>query len=121
MKLVIRESEDVFGMSNISPRKSGLPCVIWLDDQGINRKVSHHVPRVKINSSGYWISVSISNSPKILRQDANIPHSVMKDMKKGIDYVSRNYDLLLKYNNDTDFSYDIEELYKDLRSRGELR
>ena len=119
MKIFV--NTDVFGMSNISPKKSGLPCVIWLDDQGIKRKVQHHVPRVKINSSGYWISISISENPKILRQDANIPHSVMKDIKKGIEYVSRNYDLLLKYNNDVDFSYDIEDLYNDLRSRGELK
>ena len=119
MKIFV--NTDVSGMSNISPKKFGLPCVIWLDDQGIKRKVQHHVPRVKINSSGYWISVSISENPKILRQDANIPHNVMKDMKKGIEYVSRNYDLLLKYNNDVDFSYDIEDLYNDLRSRGELK
>lgn len=121
MKRLIRELDDVFSMSNISPKRTGLSCNIWVDDTGSSRNVPHSVPRVKITEGDYQISVSISSSPKILAKSTHIPHSVMKHMKAAISYVSRNYDILLKYYVDGGESYDTQDMFDDLRSRGEFK
>ena len=90
--------EDVFGMAN------------------------HNVPRrVKIGTYDEFVSVSIEKKPRILTQDANIKHSVMKGIKEAIQYVSRNYDLFLKHYNDTSDDFDDEELFTSLRKRNQFK
>lgn len=108
-------------MSNISPKRTGLSCNIWVDDTGSSRNVPHSVPRVKITEGDYQISVSISDNPKVLAKSTHIPHSVMKHMRDAMSYVSRNYDIFLRYYKDGGETYDTQDMFDDLRSRGEFK
>lgn len=120
MKRLIRSSEDIFGMANLNPKRTNLPVIIWSDHGGIERSVSHrNTPRVKIGNKDYWVSVTISESPKIVARSSSIKKSEMEDIKQGIQYVARNYDLFLKHFQDTDFDFDDEDLFNSLRERGE--
>lgn len=111
----------VLGMANLNPKKSGLPVIIWADHSGVSRSVSHNAPRVKIGDNNYWASVSISSEPEIFLMSKNIKKSEMHNIEIGMKYVARNYDLFLRHFNDTDFSFDDEDLYQSLRDRGEYK
>ena len=116
MKRLVRP-DNVFAMANLSPKLTGLDCVIWVDSMGSSRSVQHSVPRVKVEKDGFEISVSIEPRPRILAKSTNIPHSVMKEFRKAVKYVATNYDLFIKHYNDSDFSYSDSDLMFDLRDR----
>ena len=122
MKILLK-SEHVFGMANLSPKRSGLSVNIWSDGSGILRTVSHsETPRVKIGYlDGRGVSVTIEAEPEIKAQSQDIKKSEMNAIEEGIKYVSRNYDLFLKHYMDTDGSYDDDDLTDELRARGEYR
>lgn len=123
MKRWIHASEDVFAMSNLNPRRTNLPVIIWADHSGVGRKVSHrNDPRVKISKDKYEISISIEEHPQIKAQShSRIPKVVMDDLQEGIDYVARNWDIFLQHYQDTDFSFDDDDLKDELRARGEYK
>lgn len=122
MKRWIHAKEDIWGMSNLNPKRTNLPVIIWADHSGVGRNVSHRgSPRVKISQGDHEISISIEAVPEIKAQTKNIPSNVMKDLEKGIDYVARNYDLFLKHYLDTDFSFDDDDLKEALRERGDYK
>ena len=120
MKLFIKSSA-ITGMANLNPLWSGLPVIIWADHGGVVRKVSHNTPRVNIGNDDYWAVVSIANSPRILAHSRNIKKSESDNIKEGMAYVQRNYYVFLKHFNDTNFSFDDEDLFNELRARGEYR
>ena len=124
MKRYIKSKEEhIFGMANITPRRSGVPADLWSDHGGISRQVSHnHTPRVKVAYQDNEISISIEAQPKILApKGKKIPGSAMKYLQTGIDYVGRNYDLFLKHYMDTDDSFDDQDLFEALRERKEFK
>lgn len=122
MKLLMLHDNDVFGMANINPNRSGIPVIIWSDHSGCIRKVSHRgTPRIKIGTQNYSVSVTIEENPVIKAKSGKIKKSELDKIQQGIDYVSRNYDLFLKHYYDTDFSFDDEDLFNALRERGEYR
>ena len=115
---------DVFQeMANLNPRKAGLGVQIWAEHGGISRNKSDVLPRVKISIRNIVISVSIESGPKILAggDNSKIKHSELNALKKGIEYVGRNWDIFLNHYMDTDFAFDDEALFSTLRSRGEYR
>lgn len=118
----------VFGMSDLNPQKAGLGnLIIWSDHSGIKRQVSHRdTPRAKIERNGKTISVSIERYPKILDPDISSwstkqKEKLIRQYKKAIKYIGRNYDLFLKHYNDTNFEFDDEDLKNALRKRGEYK
>lgn len=114
--------EEIWGMSNLNPKRTNLPVIIWTDHNGVNRAVSHREsPRIKITKDDYSISVSIEAEPRILAYTNDIPINVMKELRKGIEYVARNYDIFLKHYLDSDFSFDDDDLKDELRRRGEYK
>ena len=116
------QTDEILGMANISPKRSGLPVVIWSDGQGILRKVGHNSPRVKIGKQGqFFIVVSIEPEPKIISKSTGIKDNELALCKEGIDYVARNHDLFLKHFQDTDFSFDDSDLFSGLRERGDYK
>lgn len=123
MKIFVRNHEDdVFGMANINPKKSGLPVIIWSDHSGVTRSVSHREsPRIKIGKNDVWVVTSIESNPKILAKSSNIKKNDMQDIQEGIEYVGRNSDLFLRHYRDTTFDFDDEDLYNALRERGDYR
>lgn len=121
MKLLVYTKENVFGMANLVPKKTGLTVNIWSEHSGVLRKVNHNVPRVKIGTRDEYVSVSIEQNPRILTKTSNIKHSVMKGIEEAVLYVARNYDLFLKHYNDITDDFDDEELFTSLRKRNQFK
>lgn len=119
MKCVVKFCKDILGITNINPKKSGLSVIIWPDHNGISRNTGHNMPRLKIDKDECWIVVSIEADPKILTQSIGIKKSDMAKLREGMKYAARNYDLFLKHFMDTDFTFDDEDLFNALRSRGD--
>lgn len=113
--------DDVFSMTNLVPRRTGLTCNVLVDDSCRSRHAKHDEPQVKIVEGKQLISVSISPAPEILAQTANIPHSVMKHMQQAMEYVARNCDLILRCYNSDGTEYDVSDFLDDLRSRGDFK
>lgn len=115
--------DQVFGMANIVPKRSGIAADVWSDHKGIERQVSHRgCPRAKISYQGHEISVSIEAQPQILAPaNLDVKKGIMKKLQEGMDYVGRNYDLFLKHYNDISDEFDDEALFAALRNRGEYK
>ena len=120
MKRYVRQ--DVFAMANVNYKRSGLSVNIWSDGQGCTRNKPDVLPRVKLNKGNDTISVSIEDEPKVLAPRGDWRKYFKKDVveafEEGIAYVGRNSETLLKHYNDTDLSFDDEELFNELRSKG---
>lgn len=121
MKRVILSAESVFGMANLTPKRSGLSAHIWSDHSGVIRNKPDCLPRVKIGKDSAEVSVTIEEHPQILARSMNIKKSEMISIEEAIEYVGRNFDIFLDHYNDTDDSFDDEDLFAALRSRGEYK
>ena len=123
MKLHVKETlDDIFGMANLFPEKTGLSVDIWSDHRGIKRNVSHnYTPRLKIGTDEYQASVSISEHPIFLTDVSRISSNIVKQMKKAFPYISRNYDLFLKHYEDVNNQFSDEDLVQSLRERGDYK
>lgn len=118
---IITENEILCEMANLTTNKTGLQVDIWSDHKGKKRNRKDKSARVKIGTNDYEVSVSIEENPKILAQTKNIKRNDMLKIKKAMKYIGRNYDLFLKHYNDTDNSFDDEDLFNALRERGEYK
>ena len=82
-------------------------------------------PRILIGnidkSNNYLIIATISPTPLILDQTPNITEELMKDIKEGINYVARNYDLFLKHYIDPTGQFSDDELLGELAKCGEYK
>lgn len=123
MKRWMHASEEyVMAMANINKKRTGLNVNIWSDGQGCLRRKPDVVPRVKIESVGGSVSVSISEDPKVLAPKnwkKKFKKSTISDIEAGIEYLKRNYDLFLQHYSDVDFSFDDADLIDSLRKRGD--
>ena len=117
----IYSMDSIFGMANINPDKAGIPVIIWSEHQGRLRNVEHKLPRIKLGKDDYSVVVTIEENPKILTKSRKLTKSEQKNIEKGINYIGRNYDIFLMHYNDTDFSFDDEDMFNALRERGEYR
>ena len=122
MKLLVHtESEDLFCMANLVPKRTGLSAYIFSEHSGVQRNVQHNVPRVKISTQDSSISVSIEAEPRILAGESTIKSGDSKALKGAIDYVGRNYDLFLQHYMDTEDAFDDQDLFDALKSRNDFR
>lgn len=103
IKLLL-ESQKLEEMSKISKRDYNLPVNIWIDEEGIDRKVEHNIPRLKVQNNysdrttqNDFISVSIDNNPQILAGTLKIKQ---KDLNKVFEFIKLNYSVLMdRWNN----------------------
>ena len=50
-------------MSNILKSRTGLPYDIWIDEQGDDRNIPHHISRLKVKlDKTSYVPVSITNN-----------------------------------------------------------
>ena len=122
--MIIKKSkkEDIFGMANLVPKKTGLNVNIWAEHKGIERKTLHHkTPRIKVTTSNGSVSLTIEENPQIKVKSRHLKKSDMEDIDKAKQYIGRNYDLFLKHYYDVEDNFDDEDLFKALRSRGEYK
>ena len=114
--------EDIFGMSDLNPKRTGLPVTIWVDHNGVSRNVSHsNTPRLKIGIGTAWEVYTIEPEPKLKASRPNIKHSDKKKIQEGVDFIKRNYDILLKHYYDTEYEFDDDDLKEELRKRGDYQ
>ena len=122
--MIIRKSkkDDIFGMANLTSRKTGLSADIWSDHKGIERQVSHsNTPRIKITTKNGSASLTIEPNPVIKAKSRNLKKSDTEVINEAREYVRRNYNLFLKHYYDTDDIFDDEDLFQALRERGEYK
>lgn len=121
MKRLIRGSQDIMAMANVNKVRTGLKVNIWSDGQGCLRNKPDVLPRVKLDGPNGNISVSIAKNPEVLAPRdwrERFKQSDIDDFKEAMAYVGENSDLFLKHYNDTDFSFDDQTLFDELRNRG---
>lgn len=112
--------KDLFEMSNIRKKDTGLPVNIWLDDIGSERNVKHNLPRLKIqgnykdrvSSKTELISVSISDDPQVLVKRPNLEIS-SSDLKEVLEFIKVHKDTLLGHWNGDLSTSDVLAIFKD--------
>ena len=107
----VQEEISLFEMSNLRPKETGLPMVLWIKPSSGTEK---HGPRVKVQTIhgekaklGKTVSLSISDNPEIVAGRG----LSTKDLKVAATFVRNNKDLLLKFWND---EVGIGEVLQDL-------
>lgn len=96
------ERTELFEMSNLSKRDTGLPRVIWVS---VKTGGERHGPRIKVQKTeankvtpNDWFSVTISDEPKIVNNSKKIKIS-SRDYKKIVKWIELNKKVLLDYWN----------------------
>lgn len=96
MKRYIKAAEqDVFGMANLYPKRTGLPVVLWVDNVGVNRNVEHNKPRIKVqNTLGDKVvddtfTLSLEKNPAVLAGNNKLNSKVFKLV---VNYVKDHLD-----------------------------
>lgn len=67
-----KSKDDIFWMTNLNPKKTGLSVIIWSDHVGVNANRPHNDPKIKIGNANGKVSVSIEPQPKILAKSKNL-------------------------------------------------
>lgn len=123
MKKYIRKTP-IMAMASIHKAHTGLKFNIWSDGEGVLRNKSDKLPRVKFIYNNVEISVTIEPNPRVLRPlswKKKFKQEEIKAIEDGLEYVGRNWDILLKHYNDTDGTFDDAALFDELRNRGEYK
>lgn len=118
---VLNESESLFEMTNLTPKRTGLNVIILSEQNTEIKNESSKEPKFKIIGKDYAIYYSLEEKPKILEKSGKIKHSDIKDIEEAIDYVCRNLDLFLNHFKMSAFEYDDDDFKDDLRKRGEYK
>lgn len=104
--------------ATISAKRTGLNVNIWS-----KWNMSKEKPHIIIGKAEYWnryiIVVTLSPTPQVIAQTKNITDEQMQDLKAGIEYVARNYDLFLKHYNNAGAGFDDDDLIEALKEKGE--
>jgi hypothetical protein len=105
--------DDLFEMSNITPKTTGLPYVVWVSKGARMR----HGPRVKAYASKGKerrdeIVVTIAEEPQVMRQPRR-PRIPAENVHQLVAFVRQNREVLLRYWQDDEMG--IEELLVGLR------
>ena len=95
--------DNVWAMSNIRPKNTGLPMIIWIKPKGNEQ----HGPRIKVQKEhgekakeGFWVSVTIEDRPKVIGDLSK------KDEKLVKKFIKLNKEVLLDVWNDILDPYD---------------
>jgi hypothetical protein len=114
-ELLNSQKNDVWEMSNIPRRFTGLPADLWVDNDK-NRNIQHSRNRIKFQDpdTGVRIPVSVEDSPKVLIKNFQSKLSP-KEIKKIFDYVTRNkfyFDKILDVND----GYDVYDFVEEIKT-----
>ena len=109
----------LFEMSKLTKRDTGLPVDIWVDE-GRTFTRSGHGKRIKIQAtkgdpnSRNWLAVTVSPDPDIPRDQKKVKHDLTaKDLNKVKQFIKLNLDSLNRLGNNfsiVDFSKAIKKV-----------
>ena len=92
---VTPDTEDIFHMTNLSPRMTGLPMSVWASPRGNAR----HDVRIKVNMS-HGNQMSIENTAVVaLRPRPRVIAGRLgsDDQRAIVDWIKLNYDAIVSY------------------------
>jgi hypothetical protein len=101
---MLKTEEDLFLMSNLSPRLTGLPFVVWISPRGNAR----HDVRVKVSPSPKtlpeeWVVVAIRPEIRVLHGDLSAT-----DLARLTKWVDQNRDVLIQFwEGDIEYTEDV--------------
>ena len=107
---VTADTEDIFHMTNLSPRMTGLPVSVWVSPRGNAR----HDVRIKVNTI-HGRHMTIDNTAVVaLRPTPRVVAGRLgaDDQDAVADWIRLNYDAILAYWND---ELDTDELLSRLK------
>lgn len=91
----IFKKENLYEMSNLSVKKTGLDYIVWIAPQSGKEK---HSARIKIKVDNSFISITIDDNPEVIKKNKNISID-SKKLNKIFSWVRLNKESLLKYWN----------------------
>jgi len=97
------EGEALFELANLSPKRTGLPFVVWISPKG----GAQHDVRVKVSrspraNSSEWISVAIRPAVRVVGGDMSA-----HDVTLLREWVELNRDVIIKYwDGDIEYTED---------------
>ena len=109
--VVAADSEDIFQMTNLSPRMTGLPMSVWVSPRGNAR----HDVRIKVNMT-HGRQMTIENTAVVAVRPAPrvVAGRLSPDDRRLIaDWIRLNYDALIAY---WDEELDTAEFIERLKS-----
>lgn len=121
MKRYIKAHEqNVFGMANLTPRRTGLSCDIWSDHRGCERTVEHNYARVKVGTPDVEVVVMLEPYVHVDSWPSKTKHADKQKINEAVEYIQDNVDLFLKHFYDTHDKdeFDDNDLFDALRARG---
>lgn len=121
MKRYIKATEqNVFGMANLTPRRTGLSCDIWSDHRGCERTVEHNYARVKVGTPDVEVVVMLEPYVHVDSWPSKTKHADKQKINEAVEYIRDNVDLFLKHFYDTHDKdeFDDTDLFDALRDRG---
>jgi len=92
---VTADTEDIFHMTNLSPRMTGLPMSVWASPRGNAR----HDVRIKVNMS-HGNQMSIDNTAVVaLRPRPRVIAGQLSsdDQRAVVDWITVNYNAIIAY------------------------
>jgi hypothetical protein len=112
-KRMVVSEQDLFLMSNLSPKRTGLPFVVWISPKG---KARHDV-RIKVSKSPKvtedWVIVAIRPEVRIIH--GNLPASSLDALKQ---WVKLNCDALVRFwEGDIEYTEDVLTQLRPLPKR----
>ena len=116
------EDTELFEMTNLSPKRTGLKVSIWSDGGGKFRQRKDHKPRIKIGKNDKaLVSVGLEKDVPILAKEPGLKASDLKAIDEARNYIKRNLQLFKKHYNSHSDNYDDEDLKNDLAKKGEYK
>ena len=96
--VVTADTEDIFHMTNLSPRMTGLPMSVWVSPRGNAR----HDVRIKVNMT-HGRQMSVDNTAVVALRP--VPRVVAGRLSRDdrnlvYDWIRLNYEVILAYWNE---------------------
>lgn len=94
------EERNLFEMANVDTVDSGLPFSVWIDHNGVDRRVKHNSPRIKIEIDHKLLPYLIDDSePKFLTNTSHVKKIKSRDIDELNRWVIENYQVLMDHWN----------------------
>ena len=118
----LEESESLFKMANLSPKRTGLHFNIWSDGEGAFRQKKDKTPKIKLGlRDKFIVYLSLDDNLKILSKTRTLNNNEEKELEETRQYILRNLDLFIKHYNSRTEEYDDDDLTEDLRKRNDYK
>src|SRR6478609_2775705 len=112
---ITADSEDIFFMTNLSPRTTGLPMTVWVSPRGNAR----HDVRVKVNMT-HGDNMSITNTAVVgVRPAAHLiaGHLSPDDQRAVFEWISLNAAAIVEYWDGRIDTIELGQLLKQILPR----